>query len=268
MEINIITCKYGYYLSKVLKYILEKEGYKVNIRKYVDLNSEILHIILFSQKVKSYPKNYIIYQLEQKEQSNWINKKYELSLLFSKKCWDYSVVNINSFNKLIQKKMILFRLPCIDYNLIDNKIESYISDFDILFYGTMNNTRKKILELLMIKLDKKYRFKIINNIFERELFDYIKKCKIVLNIAYYNNALLECYRINEVQSCKKLVISFFPNKNDIDNFNYYKDSVVFVNTIDLMVNRIKYYLENEEEYKKKISNIKYLENTKFIHDLL
>ena len=268
MEINIITCKYGYYLSEVLKYILEKENYKVKISEYVDLNSEILHIILFSQKVKTFPKNYIIYQLEQKEQSNWIDKKYELSLLFSKKCWDYSVVNINSFHNLIKDKMILFRLPCIKYDLINNNINNNIKEFDVLFYGTMNNTRMKILNIIQMNIGQKYHIKIINNIFGKELFEYIKKCKLVLNISFYKDALLECYRINEVQSCGKLVISFFPNKNDIDNFNYYKDSIIFVNSIELMIDRIKYYLKNIEEYLKKINNIQYLEDTKFINDLL
>ena len=114
----------------------------------------------------------------------------------------------------------------------------------------------------------KYHIKIINNIFGKELFHYIKKCKIVLNISYYKNALLECYRINEVQSCKKLVISFFPSSEDINNFNYYKDSVVFVKRLDDMINNINYYLENKTEYDNKISCIQFLENTKFIHDIL
>tara|TARA_B110000483_G_scaffold156428_1_gene185753 strand:- start:26396 stop:27202 length:807 start_codon:yes stop_codon:yes gene_type:complete len=268
MEIQIITCKYGYYLSEVLRYILEKEDYKVKISDYVDLNSEKLHIILFSQKVKVFPKNYIIYQLEQKEQSKWIDKKYELSLLFSKRSWDYSECNINSFHELIQKKLTLFRLPCIKYELINNKINNKIQEFDVLFYGTMNNSRMKILNLIQMNIDPKYNIKIINNIFGQELFEYIKKCKIVLNISFYQDALLECYRINEVQSCEKLVISFFPNKKDIDNFNYYKESVIFVNSIELMVDRIKYYLENKEEYLRQISSIQYLKETKFIHQLL
>ena len=112
MIIYIITSKYGYYLSIVLKYILLKENYQVKIKENINLKDDNLHIILFSQKVKIYPKNYIIYNLEQKNISKWIDKKYELSLLFSKKCWDYSFVNIHKFHKLIQNKMIYFKLPC------------------------------------------------------------------------------------------------------------------------------------------------------------
>ena len=63
MLIYIITCKYGYYLSIVLRYILIKENYEVEIKEDINLKDDNLHIILFSQKVKTYPKNYIIYNL-------------------------------------------------------------------------------------------------------------------------------------------------------------------------------------------------------------
>jgi hypothetical protein len=268
MEINIFTCKYGYYLSLVLKYIFDKEKYITNIVKNIDLNSSNLYIILFSQKVKKYPKNYIIYNLEQKDISKWINKKFELSILFSKRSWDYSNLNINKFNNLLKKKLTYFQLPLFRYSLLDNRYNNNIEDFDILFYGTMNNHRVNILNFIKSKMGKKYKIKIINNKFEKELFDYIQKCKIVLNISYYNNALLECYRINEVQSCKKLVISFFPNKDDIINYNLYKESVIFVNSISDMIKNIYNYLENNDMYNQKIKKINFLEETKFIHNFL
>ena len=218
--------------------------------------------------MKTYPRNYIIYNLEQKNISKWIDKKYELSLLFSKKCWDYSFVNIRKFHKLIQDKMIYFKLPCIEYSYIEDNQENNIEEFDVLFYGTMNDARIKTLKIIQMNLGFKYNIKIINNIFGKELFNYIKKSKIVLNISYYKNALLECYRINEIQSCKKLVISFFPNSEDVNNYNYYKDSVVFVKTLNNMISNINYYLENTTEYNNKISCIQFLKDTKFIHDIL
>lgn len=267
MVINIISCKYGYYLSNVLKYILVKEGYKVNIQEFINLTSEDLHIILFSQKIKKYPKNYIIYNLEQKDISKWIDKKFELSILFSKRSWDYNQLNILKFDNLLKKKLTYFQLPCIDYSLIDYS-ESPVTSFDILFYGTMNKKRENILNFIRSKLDYKYKIKIINNKFGKSLFDYIRKCKIVLNISFYNNALLECYRINEVQSCKKLVISLYENKEDMIHYNYYKSSIIFVNSVNELINNIVIYLENKEKYTEKINNIKFINNTKFIHDML
>jgi hypothetical protein len=268
MIITIFTNKTGYYLSNVLKYILTKEKHIVNITEKIDLNNENLYIILFSQKVKTFPKNYIIYNLEQKDISPWINKKYELSMIHSKKSWDYSHVNISKFNAFIQKKLSYFRLPCIDYNLILELNNLHIQEFDILFYGVMNPKRRKILNQIENKLDKIFKMQIISNIYGYTLFEFIKKSKIILNISYYENALLECYRINEVQSCKKLVISFYPNHQDIINYEYYKNSVVFVKTIPEMINSIFFYLNNQDEYNKKINNIKFIENTEFINDFL
>ena len=252
MIINIFTNKTGYYLSNVLKYILEKEKYIVNITEKINLENKNLYIILFSHLVKVYPKNYIIYNLEQKDISKFIDKKYELSIIHSKKSWDYSNVNINKFHNYIQKKISYFRLPCIDYNLIlesnnifkNNLISNIeLSNFDVLFYGIMNEKRKKILRVIENNINKKYKMQIISNIYGYYLFKFIKKAKIVLNISYYENALLECYRINEIQSCKKLVISFYPNKDDVINYDYYKNSVVFVKSIAEMINNIYFYLK-------------------------
>jgi hypothetical protein len=283
MIIYIFTNKTGYYLSNVLKYILKKEKHIVYITEQIELKNENLYIILFSHKVKIFPKNYIIYNLEQKDISPWIDKKYELSMIHSKKSWDYSHVNISKFNSIIQKKLSYFQLPCIDYNLIlelnnlypSNNITKFsllnnlhMQEFDILFYGVMNHKRKKILNQIENNLDKKFKMQIISNIYGYYLFEFIKKAKIILNISYYENALLECYRINEVQSCKKLVISFYPNKQDIINYEYYKNSVVFVKTVPEMINSIFFYLNNPDEYNKKINNIKFIENTNFINDLL
>ena len=84
-KIYIFTTKFGYYISKCLEYILKEDKFDPEIIYNIDVNKNNLHIILFSQKVKIFPKNYIIYQLEQKDISKWIDKKYELSILYSKK---------------------------------------------------------------------------------------------------------------------------------------------------------------------------------------
>ena len=103
--INIFTCKHGYYISLVIQYLLLKNNIISNIIFEIDNNNPNLHIILFSQKVKIYPKNYIIYQLEQKDISKWIDIKYELSILFSKITWDYSPSNIDKFPQTIKEKI-------------------------------------------------------------------------------------------------------------------------------------------------------------------
>lgn len=258
--IYIFSSKYGYYLAKTLQYLLFKNNILSYIIDKINYNSKNLHIILFSQKVKKYPRNYIIYQLEQKDISSWVDKKYQLSILFSKKTWDYSNSNILKFPDKVQQKMEYFPIPLIPYHYLNNNIKSNIYtniNNNILFYGSLNDKRKLMLNYLQKKLYPKYKIHIVNNLFEEELFREILKTKIVINIHFYENAILETNRLNECLSCKKLVISEKPNIIDIENYLSYNDKVIFVDNPTEMYEKIVYYLENEEEYEKFINNIKY-----------
>ena len=61
--------------------------------------------------------------------------------------------------------------------------------------------------------------------------------KIVLNIHFYENAILETCRINEVLSCNKLVISENPDNSDKDNKEYYDNLIIYYNNIDDLINK-------------------------------
>ena len=233
-KIYIFTCKYGYYISRVIQYLLFKNFSMSEIIYDINPYNEQLHIILFSQKVKVFPRNYIIYQLEQKDISTWIDKKYELSIYHSVKTWDYSQSNIDKFPEIIKKKMIFFPIPIIPNNNPSN---------DILFYGSLNDIRKKKLYYLQNKLSNKYKIKIVNNKFGKELIHEILNSKIVLNIHFYENAILETCRINEVLSCDKIVISEKPNMIDIENYKIYQEKIIFINNMDEMYENIIQILE-------------------------
>lgn len=248
-KIYIFTTKFSYYISNVLKYLLFKKCILSEIVYTIDYTKPNLFIIPFPQKIDKFPKNYIIYQLEQKDISNWIDKKYELSILFSKITFDYSQSNINKFHYILQKKMIYFPIPLIPYYYLDHKINIPIPTNNILFYGSMNDIRKKKLNYLQQKLGNKYKIKIINNLFGKKLFNEILKSKIILNIHFYKNAILETYRINEVLSCGKIIISEKPNEIDIENFKLYEDKVIFINNMDEMYSQIISCLEKEFSHK-------------------
>jgi hypothetical protein len=247
--VYIQTTKFGYYISNAIKYLLFKNFIISNIIYEVNHNNHNLHIILFSQKVKKFPKNYIIYQLEQKDISKWIDKKYELSILYSKKTWDYSKSNINKFSDILQKKMTYLPIPLIPINYLDNNIILNNSENNpknnILFYGSMNIIRKEKLKYLQQKLFPKYSIKIINNMYGISLLNEINNSKIVLNIHFYKDALLETNRLNEILSCNKLIISEKPNITDDYNYELYKNNVIFIDNIDEMYEKIIYYLEND-----------------------
>jgi len=251
--IYIYTTKFGYYISNAIKYILFKNFYISNIINNININNQDLHIILFPQSVNIFPKNYIIYQLEQKDISNWIDKKYELSILYSKKTWDYSKSNIYKFSDILKKKILYYPIPLISINYLDNKIMlNNNPSNDILFYGAINEIRKKKLNYLQKKLYPKYYIKIIKGKYGINLFREILNSKIILNIHFYENAILETCRINEILSCNKIVISEKPDMSDIYNYELYEDKVIFINNMNDMYEKIINILDNNLDYLKNI----------------
>jgi len=239
--IKIFTTKFGVYIALSLKYIISKNNINSEIIYNIDYKDESLHIILFSQKVNIFPKNYIIYQLEQKDISKWIDKKYELSIVHSTLTFDYSQSNINKFHQYLQRKIIFYPIPLIKLDLLYFNIDiNVVPNNNILFFGSMNDIRKNKLNYLQNKLMPKYKIKIINGLYGINLYKEIINSKIILNIHFYKNAILETCRLNEILSCNRIVISELPDKIDIDNYNLYKDieNIIFVNNIDEMYNKI------------------------------
>ena len=117
----------------------------------------------------------------------------------------------------------------------------------------MNNRRRRFLSVIQ----QKYPIKIVNNVYGHELYKHILESKIVLNIHFYEGAILETCRINECLSCEKLIISEPPNIIDVKNYEYYKDKIVFFNSIKELFEKIDYYLKeenNEEIYNEKIKS--------------
>jgi hypothetical protein len=244
-KILIFTTKFGNYIAKALSYILRKNNIENEIIFDIDYQNPLLHIILFSQKVQIFPKNYIIYQLEQKDISKWIDTKYEISIYNSIKTFDYSKSNINKFHYIIKKKMYYFPIPLISIeNLYNINIKNIIPQNNILFYGSMNDIRSLKLKYLNKLLYPKYNIKIINNLYGDKLIYEILNSKIVLNIHFYKNAILETCRINEILSCHRTVISEKPNIIDEDNYELYKNNVIFTDSINDMYNKIIEILDN------------------------
>lgn len=276
--IYIFTTRCGIYISRTIQFLLFLNNIHSEIVFNIDFNKNNLFIILFPHKVKIFPKNYICYQLEQKDISKWINNRYLLSILNSKLTWDYSESNINKFDENLKKKIKLFKIPLISYYCfkpeIYNKYITYNNEkndniiqknevYDVLFFGHMNERRHKIINYIKQKLNNKYKFQYITGLYGDSLFEKILQSKIVLNIHYYEGSILETCRINEILSCNKLVISELPDISDIENKNYYNDLIIYYDNYDDLINKITLYLENKDLYNSKINN-----NKKFIDNNL
>jgi hypothetical protein len=256
-DIIIVTTPFGLSIAYNLAEELKRLNFKTAITNIVK-DCDVLHILLFSFKIEKLPKRYIIYQLEQINKSPFLTDRFYTDLENSLISIDYSQINYLNL-KNSHKKYIRYQpMP------IANKIIEYTPnyEYDILFFGGINERRKNILDHLF---KEKFVVGYTTDTFFESLYTHVKKAKIILNLHYYDNAILETARINEILPFNTLIVSeSFNRSNEINNF--YKDDVFFIENINdnlsnihILVNQLRNCLDNFDIYKSRINKTR--ENT-------
>ena len=165
------------------------------------------YIVLCAQMFKRLPpaNKRVIFQLEQSVSSRWFTPEYIKTLTDSVGVLEYSLTNIDFLAKNELK------YPKIHYLPIGASLDEAFSDgavpkkYDFIFYGDSlsSERRRNILK----KLQEKYSVKIYNDLFGDELYMALREARAVINIHYYENALLEMPRICECISLGIPVLS-------------------------------------------------------------
>ena len=164
-----------------------------------------LYIVMCPQAFDSLPPpmKRIIFQLEQSGRADWFTDEYMNDLTQSLAVFDYSSDNIQFLQDSGMSYRDIFELtitPITDYL---PKPVAKSPDFDVLFYGAYNDRRNKILK----RLGKEFRVKSVCDVYGEEMHDIIRSAPVVLNIHFYENALLETTRISEAVSLGARVVS-------------------------------------------------------------
>ncbi|KAB2750833.1 methyltransferase type 11 [Brucella anthropi] len=209
-----------------------------------------LYIVLCAQMFKHLPPagKRVIFQLEQSVSSRWFTQNYMNILTESLGILEYSLTNIDFLAKNGLKYPNVHYLP-IGASL-DEEFEGNATQkkYDFVFYGDSlsSERRRRFLE----KLQEKYSVKICNDLFGDELYVIIKESRVVINIHYYEGALLEMPRICECISLGVPVLS--EGTSDQDEYPELEGAVKFFDegSIDSMMARASEVLNNVESISK------------------
>jgi hypothetical protein len=171
------------------------------------ISKEKTNILLHYQNIDERDKQlqeikYIPYQLEQLGTGDWQDSAETQRILRgAAEIWDYSRQNIKFLGKLGLSAQYL---PPGFHEKLET-IQPAEKDIDILFYGLLNERRRKILH----SLQKQNRFKtvILNGAFGEERDRYIARAKIVLNAHFYKTQIFEAIRVSYLLNNKVFVIS-------------------------------------------------------------
>jgi ubiquinone/menaquinone biosynthesis C-methylase UbiE/uncharacterized coiled-coil protein SlyX len=251
-SIGILCTPHTIYIAKAISAALKRISINSHIFQEIPANgyADIPYFVICPQWFSTLPETYVAFQIEQSVSSRWFTNKYHLILENAFATLDYSIRNIDFLKSRGLSLKQIYYVP-IDYIAnYSGEPDFDKEDYDVVFYGDVNNERR---QKFLVELQKHFRVKTINNLFGDLLYKEVARARVVVNIHYYEDALLETTRIWECISLNKLVIS--ERSTDMDENTDLHQLVDFVDINDVlgMVERIQYWLNNEELRRKRIS---------------
>lgn len=200
----------------------ESVGYKVNVL-YNVYTSEHTSVVVGAHLLEN-PlelvdlKKAIIYNFEQiSPESHWITKNY-FKALSTIPYWDYSSVNIKNalaVNNRIQAHHVPFAYAApLDYTYAARDCFRVVpKDIDVLFFGSMNERRAKIIDQLR---DMGLKVQSVFGVYGSELSVLIHRAKVVLNMHYYESSIFEAVRVIPLLATRVAVVS----EKSVDDEDY------------------------------------------------
>ena len=259
-RMDIVTTRHTVFIAKLLQQQLHQMGITSEIlvgapEEYED----IPYVIICPQFVKHFPKVYIAFQMEQTVSSRWFTEEYCVQLQNSCAIFDYSLENIKFYHKPENAdiRSRAYYLPVDYYSGYRVPTPEVKKEYDVLFYGDIRKCERRMRALE--ELSRHYRVKICSEIFGEELYQEIEKAKVVVNIHYYEGALLETTRLYEVLSLNTSVIVSERSTDTVEDerLGHIVD-FVDIGDVDQMVARVGYWVNHDAEREQKVRQNKQL----------
>ena len=124
-----------------------------------------------------------------------------VDLLKQHRVWDYSPKNIEQLARWGIPNAQLCEIGFVPELM---RIPERPQDIDVLFYGSLNGRRRKVLNQLS---DQGAKVKVLQGLYGPQRDVWIARSKIVLNIHYYEAKVLEIVRLSYLLSNGRFVIS-------------------------------------------------------------
>ena len=244
-RVVILTVPNTLYIAGLIQNTLKQKGIQSTVITKRPLlgYQRCLHFVIAPQAFKSFPKTFVAFQMEQYvsgalSKPKSINKLQKAVLVM-----DYSLSNIQfQINNGFPTER-LFHVPVAQLLAHDFSMPQRY-EYDVAFYGDTNNERR---QKYLKALSEKFKLLIIDNAFGQDAFDQLRQAKLVVNIHYYEGALLETTRLFECISNGVLVVS--ETACDMPEHIALNGLVDFVPVGDvaMMVERVNYWLTHENE---------------------
>jgi LmbE family N-acetylglucosaminyl deacetylase/glycosyltransferase involved in cell wall biosynthesis len=261
--ITILTTPHTLFVAHLIDNELRDSGFHTEIITNLSISSftDNVYIVICPQMFTALPANYFAFQMEQSIHSRWFTDEYFTILKNSIATLDYSLDNINFLQKNEIEYRQTFYLPISYFQnykkyLVSKGVKfpkKQQEKYDVLFYGDEHCERRK---LFLDALKTRFKVKIISNLFSEQLYPYLLSAKVVVNIHYYEDALLETTRIYECLSLGIPVISEM--SSNTNEYQGVEKQVIFtpINNIEAMIDSVDKLINTKGAIAKHTKNIK------------
>lgn len=230
------------------------KGYHVTHTKTVTPGDQRLYILFGAnvwEDVMLLPTRYIIYQLEQNPIKKWFGANYFARMQNAVQVWDYNLQNVEY---LRLRGIDAIHVPIGYSRIFDPPLQQFVEGLDILFLGQLRNGyRQRIITALRAA---GLSVATSNEAFGEQKKHLVGQAKLVLNLHYGHDALLEEARIIPLLAAGKVVIS--EAVSDLRYMELYKDQVLFARNTNELIATCKEWLgvpaERRREWGLRVRN--------------
>lgn len=159
------------------------------------------------------PANTILYNFEQVQgDSAWMKPVY-VDLVRRFVTWDYSARNVAAWRRFVPEARVL-HVPLGHASTVPGIAPAAVEDIDVLFYGSQNERRQKVLQALEAR---GLRVHAAYDVYGAERDALIARAKVVLNLHFYESRIFEVARVAWLIANRKAVVAEVDADTDIDD---------------------------------------------------
>ena len=203
-------------LAELINYSLIEIGHKSCI-SFNKIEHKARNIIigvhlLNTKEIPQIPIDTVILNTEQifSDHTSWNSNIFTWAKKFE--TWDYSDRNIIKFEEIGAPKVKLLNIG--HQPELRRIVKSHTQEIDVLFYGSINDRRRKIID----ELSKSgIKIKAVFGVYGRNRDELISKSKIVLNLHHYKSEIFEIVRIFYLLTNSKAVVGEVNATTSVDN---------------------------------------------------
>ncbi|WP_255328150.1 hypothetical protein [Paracoccus albicereus] len=199
----IVTTPHVEWIARMMARILQGHGLRAEVSGDTAGAETYGHVfVLTPQMFKHLPQDFIAFQLEQHVSGRWMTPDYLALLKGARAVMDYSTANIVRLREAGLPLQRLFHVPLSpDPDVAPPQGERQ----GVLFVGDMSAPRRKHLIAELKTAFPDLRVEVA--LFGQDLDRALDRAQVILNLHFYEDALLETARIHQARSHGAWVVS-------------------------------------------------------------